>query len=88
MFCHIMCYRSALERGDEGIDAAVPGCYEFLAAGAAGFLAEPAALVFPSLQRQATSLCGQLQRLAEILVSFLRHLHNFAWFMHYWMVRN
>lgn len=59
------------ERGDEGIDAAVPGCYEFLAAGAAGFLAEPAALVFPSLQRQATSLCGQLQRLAEILVRYL-----------------
>ncbi|URE48357.1 hypothetical protein MUK42_33512 [Musa troglodytarum] len=57
------------EKGDEGIDAAVPGCYEFLAAGAAGFLAESAALVYPSLQKQATSLCVQLQCLAEILHS-------------------
>ncbi|KAJ8479322.1 hypothetical protein OPV22_023049 [Ensete ventricosum] len=57
------------ERGDEGIDAAVPGCYEFLAAGAAGILAEPAAQVFPSLQKQANLLCGQLQCLAENLMS-------------------
>ncbi|CAL9100403.1 unnamed protein product, partial [Musa textilis] len=49
---------------------------EFLAAGAAGFLAESAALVYPSLQKQATSLCVQLQCLAEILVSILSPTRN------------
>ncbi|URE48358.1 hypothetical protein MUK42_33512 [Musa troglodytarum] len=69
--CKLLIEENNREKGDEGIDAAVPGCYEFLAAGAAGFLAESAALVYPSLQKQATSLCVQLQCLAEILVSIL-----------------